>query len=305
MAEIINKSIEAATGIGVDAGDTEAFAAFAKAVEDGMLLDTKTLDAQAKRTEAAVENGTSKSTEIIQDGLEANAESLRQDLSALGNTLTAGLAPISDKLGEFITSANNIANAIRNIKVVVRNTGGGTTTEVPNQALGLTTSEMRGVISAAQREKRNMPHNAGLTVANTSELVMTPKQAKKVFGQVQMPEGVRNRQQDMFRGRRVKEVVKETSVDSNGDVVALTNKINDLLERADKKDLFKNEQAISINVDGKREINLKGMKSFDKEIRDVFKKQIKNISTKAEVNAVKGTIRNLIRRLKEVGIDGI
>ena len=306
---VLSQDIAAATGETiVTLKNDEIFNSFSMALENGMSLSEGTIANQKEATKSAVTEGMKDTNnemgKVVEatNGVAAANEKLGQFVQDVGN----GVAVVGTNVAKITPAVDRVADAVRgmiiNIKKVVQGAGG--TTTVTSSFAGLNNMEMAGVISAAKREKSKMPGGSSLTVANTSELIMTPKQAKKIFGQVQMPDGVRNVQKHMY-GTKRREVIKEKESSSSKDVAKLTNKINDLLDRADKKQLFNNKQDISINVDGKREISLKGVKSFKKELQDTFKKQMAGVSSKAELNAVRGTLENLIRRLRETGVDGV
>jgi len=299
---ILTQEIAAATDEQVvTLKDEEIFKNFSNALVDGIALSQDTKEGQKKNMTEAVKTG----NEEIKKNTENNIKQL-ESLNITNKDIVAKTIAVAKTVVDgFNTNVktlsngfNHVANAFADIVVKVQRVVTG------NKAHGLTGSEERGLLAAARREKRKMPQGAGLTVANTSELVMTPKQANKVFGQVQMPEGVRDVQKQMYTTKR-KEIIREKTDGTSKDITKLTNKINDLLDRAEKKELFKNQQEISINVDGKREISLKGVKSFKKELKDTFKQQMSGLSSKAELNAVRGTLEKLIRRLRETGVDGV
>ena len=100
------------------------------------------------------------------------------------------------------------------------------------------------------------------------------------------------------------EVIKEDSRIPR-EISALTNKLSELLEKADKKELFTNKQNIKINMDGKKEINVKGIEGLSETIRRGFEKQMKNVPSKAETRMLGSTIESIIRRLRDIGIDGV
>ena len=193
-----------------------------------------------------------------------------------------------------------------NITRVQQQYGGGT-----SLATGLTNVEMGQVIAAARREKAKKPSGTDLVVANSSELVIRPDQVAKIFGQVNIPTGGESARQVMFPiERNVRPgTAKLEGAETIGSLLrkldTLLSQQGNLMELAQKKKLFSAEQRINIAVDGKREVTVRGMTELAHLVDDAFRKNMSKFTSKAEHMAIKGLIENLIRRLRDAGIDGV
>jgi hypothetical protein len=159
-------------------------------------------------------------------------------------------------------------------------------------------------VAAARREKANMPTNSNIVVANSSELIMTQGQARKVFGQVQAPEGVREvaRAPIMHAGRVAEE--KSASQPSEN-VNKLVRKLEELIDKAENKNLFKQTQEVQIHVDGKKDVNVRGLEGVGKRVREAFKEEMSRVASKAETNMISARLDDIVRRLKMAGLDGV
>ena len=206
-------------------------------------------------------------------------------------------------LAAVVAAINNVVAAIKALNIQINVTVKNVVNKysaAATRATGLSTPEIGSLVAAARREKAKMPLGAELVLANSSELVMTPKQAAKIFGQVNIPD----------RGY----VAKSPAVQIEGveNINSLMKKIDTLftqqqtlLDMAENKQLFTTEQNIKIDVAGKREVRIKGIAEMGRELEQIFKKNMAKVSTKAEHMALKSTLNYLIRRLREMGIDGV
>jgi len=218
-------------------------------------------------------------------------------------------------LGRVVASIDAVARAVAALNIKINVTVKNITNKYSggsNRATGLTMPEMGNLVAAAKREKAKMPAGSELVLANSSELVMTPQQAAKVFGQVNIPDTT-------VRSSR-KSIERTSQPGSNGSlrlegaesVPALLKKIEalmgqqkELMDLAGDKKLFKQEQNIKIDVGGKRELTVKGVAEMGQALEQIFKRNMAKITSKAESAALQATLNHIIRRLKEAGIDGV
>ncbi|MHA2123225.1 MAG: hypothetical protein ACW990_18665, partial [Promethearchaeota archaeon] len=158
---------------------------------------------------------------------------------------------------------------------------------VPTAAGGtLSSGELLGLLSAAQREKRAMPPGSQLMLANTSEVVLTRRQAKMI--------GLQPRSQPNAVDGNVNAAVLESAVNNLSTLVSvLFTKIND--------PGFIN-QNISVQVDSERTINVRGLDAVDTAVRRAFEDQMGRVATREEQDAVGNIVSNIIQRLHEQGI---
>jgi len=173
----------------------------------------------------------------------------------------------------------DIVSAIRSISFI-------SSQNIPNAAGGtLTNSEITGLIGAARREKRLMPAGSRLMLANTSETVLTRRQAK-TFG---------------FRPRTV-----SNAANGNGDVGSLTSLVGTLVSeiRALRSDISTGGvQQVNLNVDTQRNINVKGIEGLSQRLeRELSGK----FATGGELEAIGGLISDIIIKMNENGLmDGL
>lgn len=235
-------------------------------------------DAQSKQIVAA-QGG----LQAARAGFSRIAVEARQRLSRLNNIqniltasnnilaqVNAGIANLSGKLVATISRLSNI-------------TAGGA---IGNFASGsLTNSEISGLINSARREKRAMPGNSNLMLANTSEVVLTGKQARQI-GLKPMP----------------KKFAQEgnAAVIDNATIGALAGAINGLLARINSPGFI--QQNIDISLDQERTINLRGVDAVDSAIRRAFEDKVGKLTTKEEVNAVADLVSGVVDKLREQGL---
>jgi TP901 family phage tail tape measure protein len=220
-------------------------------------------------------------------------------LQAINSTTTAVNTSTGTIAGAISAMQTSIVRAVNNIQIKVQKI-----VQAPTSAAGLSTPEMHGIISAARREKSRMPMNSDLIVANSSELVMRPEQARKLFGQVQAPESAREiTRAPLMQQRRTVEEKKTPQQSEN--VNRLLNKLEELIDKAENKDLFKKTQEVKINVGGKKDIQVRGLEGISKRVREAFEDEMSKVASKAETNLINARIDDIVRRLKMAGLDGV
>jgi hypothetical protein len=221
-------------------------------------------------------------------GLTVNREMLAQTSSDAARQI--------ERLTDISNSSKVMADVLRTIDSnivklttsVDRQTARlGTIAGVPTAAGGtLSSGELLGLLSAAQREKRAMPPGSQLMLANTSEVVLTRRQAKMI--------GLQPRSQPNAVDGNVNAAVLESAVNNLSTLVAaLFTKIND--------PGFIN-QNISVQVDSERTINVRGLDAVDTAVRRAFEDQMGRVATREEQDAVGNIVSNIIQRLHEQGI---
>jgi TP901 family phage tail tape measure protein len=240
--------------------------------------------------------------ESINQGVASTKESV-ESLGA-GQTLQSVVNAIND-----VTSAVNALDVKINVNVtkVVNQYSGGT-----NAAGGLSDIEKHQVIAAAMREKSRKPTNSDLIVANSSELVMTPEQAAKIFGQINMTDKRGNLKGAPMIIEKSSRISRAGNTEGAENVASLIKRVDNLIDQqsdlislAKDKKLFTKQQNIKIDVAGKREVTVKGVAEFGKAVEDIFRKNMEKMPTRAEQRALESILKNIIKRIRDAGIDGI
>lgn len=145
----------------------------------------------------------------------------------------------------------------------------------------LSNAEINGVIAAASREKGSMPAGSRLMLANTSETVLTRKQAKKI--------GVAN-----------KGFIPNAQ--EGTDIISATAILQPLTRAIER--LSANVSAVGpvqVNVDTQRRITVDGIDSLNNTIQEGFREKLAEAPSEAELQAVQESIVQIIERLKEQG----
>lgn len=244
-----------------------------------------------------------------------NSEALKQQMTATRETVD--MLGGGTNLQAVVTAINSLESAVNALEVkidvnvtrVVNQYGGG----VGTAATGLSTPEMQHVIAAARQEKSKKPIDSNLIVANSSELIMTPEQAAKIFSQVNMTDRRGNlKGAPMLVERSGKGATQAVQMEGAENVASLLRRVdalleqqNGLMEMAKDKKLFNQEQNIKIDVAGKREITLKGVAELSRAVAEVCRKQMSQMATKAEQRATEAILKDLIRRIRDAGVDGV
>lgn len=193
------------------------------------------------------------------------------ELKTMGTTITSAVSSLSSQISSSLKSVIGAAF------------GGGT---VPHVAQGsLSKSEFSSLRNAALQEKKLMPPGSKLMLANTSEVVLTRRQAKQIgFMPRQQPFAQAGNATGNFEGA-INSLVAATN--------ALTSKLSDpgLVN-----------QDISVQLDSSREINVKGLDAIDGAVRSVFEQKIGGLATKEEQKAIAEVVMSIINKLNEQGI---
>lgn len=163
----------------------------------------------------------------------------------------------------------------------------GRAANVPNNARGsLSSGEMAGVLAAARREKRAMPAGSNLMVANTSETVLTRRQAR-LFG--------------------LRPVIKSNAQDGNAapdslaqTVQALNNGVQNLANALNNPTLV--NQDINVTVDTQRTVNVRGVDAVNSAVRDLLQDRFSGMASQEEVGAIGDAVAGLIQKLNEEGL---
>jgi len=194
---------------------------------------------------------------------------------------------------------SKLITAINNVRIRIYRVAGTQT-----RAGGLSPAELFSLKMAAEREKREMPRGSELVVANTSELILTKDQAKKIFGQLNLPDKLQNTMAQVVNAPIRKEIIKEKTIETT-DFRSLINRVEQLIEKINNKVKEKPEQKINISLDGRREIHISGINELSSEIERIWQRNMKQAVSRAEFTALKSTLLNILQRLKEMGVDGV
>ncbi len=225
-------------------------------------------------------------TRRVDQTLKEIAQILRNQTAEISAAGFRGQATLSGQgLDQQIQAFGNVVNDLKN--TVVGNLGA--LFGFGNAAGGnVTPSELAGLTAAASREKRAMPPGSNLMLANTSEVVLTRKQARIV--------GLRP-------------VAKANAQDGNavGDTAALSTLVNTLnqtmnalLTRLNSPGFI--EQNISVSVDSQRTLNIRGVEAFDSTVRTVLEERFGTMAQQDEVDGVVAALGALVLSLNEQGI---
>jgi TP901 family phage tail tape measure protein len=279
------------------------------------MLSSLTADSEAMRTTLDIINDTGLLTISTQlTALGVKAEEAITAVNALGGGST---------LRDIVSATYDISNSIQvlsgNISTLHDFMQAGFARlqaaigRIRSSYGGLTPIEMAHVVNAAKIEKSRKPIGSDLVMANSSELVMTPEQAAKVFSRANMTDGTGRLRGAPILERGGHRITPQTvNMEGAENVGSLLRKVDDLMgqqsdlvDMAKKRQLLGGDQNINIDVAGKREITVKGVAELSRAVEDVFKKEMGNITTKAEHNAVKGLLEHIVKRIKDAGIDGV
>lgn len=239
---------------------------------------------QIRRTAQVIArlDGQISATRRVDQTLKEIAQILRNQTTAIEAARFSGQATLGGQgLEQQLQTAGNFLNDLKN--TILGNLG-------INTAAGgnVTASELAGLTAAASREKRAMPPGSNLMLANTSEVVLTRKQARMV--------GLRP-------------VAKANAQDGNatGDTAALGTLVNTLnqtmnalLTRLNSPGFI--EQNISVSVDSQRTLNIRGVEAFDSTVRTVLEERFGVMAQQEEVDGVVAALGALVLSLNEQGI---
>ena len=239
---------------------------------------------QIRRTAQVITrlDGQISATRRVDLTLKEIAQILRNQTTAIEASRFGGQATLSGQgLEQQIQAFGNVVNDLKN--TVLGNLGF-------NTAAGgnVTPSELAGLSAAANREKRAMPPGSNLMLANTSEVVLTRKQARTI--------GLRP-------------VAKANAQDGNaaGDTAALgtlvntlNQTMNSLLTRLNSPGFI--EQNISVSLDSQRTLNIRGVEAFDSTVRTILEERFGTMAQQDEVDGVVASLGALVLSLNEQGI---
>ena len=239
---------------------------------------------QIRRTAQVITrlDGQISATRRVDQTLKEIAQILRNQTTAIEASRFGGQATLSGQgLDQQIQAFGNVVNDLKN--TVLGNLGF-------NTAAGgnVTPSELAGLSAAANREKRAMPPGSNLMLANTSEVVLTRKQARTI--------GLRP-------------VAKANAQDGNaaGDTAALgtlvntlNQTMNSLLTRLNSPGFI--EQNISVSLDSQRTLNIRGVEAFDSTVRTILEERFGTMAQQDEVDGVVASLGALVLSLNEQGI---
>ncbi|MCK5610112.1 phage tail tape measure protein [Candidatus Pacearchaeota archaeon] len=211
-----------------------------------------------------------------------------------GNTLAqlSGSFVLGQRSLEVLAASRNLQREAVDQLISLNNklssatvTSGGSTSN--NASGSLSSSEINGLLGAAQREKRGMPPGSRLMLANTSEVVLTRTQA---------------------RGMGMRPVPKANAQDGNAATtgslesmaIALNAAVNTLISRLDGAALV--EQNITVQVDSNRTLDIRGLDSIDGAISNALQERFGTFASRDEQAAIKEMIVGLLTRLNEAQI---
>lgn len=239
---------------------------------------------QIRRTAQVVSrlDGQIAATRRVDQTLKEIAQILRNQTTAIEAARFRGQATLSgsgidQQLQNLTSELKQLGNSFLQSIGVTTAAGGNVT---PN--------EIASLASAAKREKRAMPPGSNLMLANTSEVVLTRKQARTI--------GLRP-------------IAKANAQDGNaaGDTAALgtlvntlNQTMNSLLTRLNSPGFI--EQNINVSVDSQRTLNVRGVEAFDSTVRSVLEERFGTMAQQEEMDGVVAALGALVLSLNEQGI---
>lgn len=149
----------------------------------------------------------------------------------------------------------------------------------------LTPSEVGGLVRAASREKRAMPNGAQLGVFNTSETVLTNRQARMLRKTSRIPNAV-----DGFGN-------------VSGDNQAIINGLQQISSKLDRVVRDDGTRNINLQLDSSRRIRVDGAAGLDTALQDIFSDRSAEMFSREEGNAIKQFILGLVQKLRVNGLN--
>jgi hypothetical protein len=147
--------------------------------------------------------------------------------------------------------------------------------------------EMNSLAAAARREKGLMPPGSRLMMANTSEVVLTRKQARRAGMKPLM-------QTNAATGNAATDAALGNTAN------ALNNSIQMLMNKLNSPGFV--QQNINVQVDTERNVNVRGLDAVNDAMRTAFENKTKGSVSKEEHQAVSDMVSSLAERLNELGI---
>ena len=183
-----------------------------------------------------------------------------------------------------------VASNLRSINGVVRanvsSLAGSPGAFVTNAAGGtLTPSEVGGLVRAASREKRAMPNGAQLGVFNTSETVLTRKQARMLRKTSRIPNAV-----DGFGN-------------VSSDNQAIINGLQDISNKLDRVVRDDGTRNINLNLDSSRRVRVDGVAGLNTALQDIFSERSAEMFSREEGESIRRFIEGLVQRLRVNGLN--
>ena len=212
--------------------------------------------------------------------LEDVRSTIAEGQSAIQKIQGEALAQIS-QLRTISETQLGVLNKIASKSAVI------TTQAAPNAASGnISAFEFFSLLKAARKEKRAMPSGSELMLANTSEVVLTRRQAKQI-------------------GLTARSV--PNAQDGNADITglsgaasALTAASNALLNKLNQPGFV--QQNITVQLDQQRKLEVQGLEGIQSAVKKAFEDRLVNVATKEEQEAVSDVVQSIVNRLNEQGI---
>jgi hypothetical protein len=204
------------------------------------------------------------------------AENVRATVSVENTVAEVGGATIRilSDIGGFLQSLGN------------RISSGNIAATASNATGSLSSSEINGLLRAARLEKRAMPPGSKLMLANTSETVLTRRQARGF--------GLSPRAQTHAQGGNA--VVDGGAFEAVATELGnLNNQLQDISTRASQP------QQVNVSVESSRNIQVEGINNLQSSLQDIVTQRLGNTPSQAEVDAISQTVVDVVDRLKEQG----
>lgn len=206
--------------------------------------------------------------------------------NALLSTISTDIKDTNTRIQDLVTKFGAIGSAVTPGSMAAIYGGAGAAT--PGAAKGtLTHMEMNSLAAAARREKGLMPPGSRLMMANTSEVVLTRKQAQKIGLKplIQLNAAAGNAAGD-----------PTLTATAN----ALNNSIQTLMNKLNSPGFV--QQNINVQVDTERNVNVRGLDAVNDAMKNAFENKVKGSVTQEEHKAISDLVTSLAERLSELGI---
>jgi TP901 family phage tail tape measure protein len=181
-----------------------------------------------------------------------------------------------------LAEAGRQTSGILSLKSALINATNSASSRTTNAARGtLSAPELRGLESAALREKSQMPAGSKLMLANTSETVLTRRQSKLM--------GISPRRQSNAAG-------------GNGDVSGLSVLLSQVVSRLDQLNSSIRTGGVNnvnLQVDTNKNVNIKGIAGLGSKLESELRNKF---ASGNDVAAVESAIMNIISKLGEAGL---
>jgi TP901 family phage tail tape measure protein len=245
-------------------------------------------DEQVRQAKEQVKISTQERDQAV---IQANRLSSIQSLAARQHTaiVTEGNKQLT-KLNSIDASSKLVVEELRRLNEEIRNLKNIRIPAVQTEGAAggtLSPGELAGLASAARREKAAMPGGARLMMANTSEVVLNRRQARRL-GMAPRPK------------RYAADGNAVGGVEFTNAVNTLSGAVGALMTRLDDPNFV--NQNISVQVDSRKKIDVSGVEGVRQSVVEAFQDRMGEVASREEVQGIGNIIADVVGRLHEQGI---